>query len=82
MIVVMLGSTPIGCLRVQLDDVASVTSRQIHVLGERLDDRPATLARAGRGPMVAIVVLVSLLCTVLLPETKGAAMHHDDEWAH
>jgi hypothetical protein len=32
--------------------------------------------------MVAIVVLVSLLCTVLLPETKGAAMRHDDEWAH
>jgi MFS family permease len=31
------------------------------------------------GAMMAAVVLVSLLSTVLLPETKGAAMRHDDE---
>jgi hypothetical protein len=31
------------------------------------------------GVMMAAVVLVSLLCTVLLPETTGAAMRHDDE---
>jgi MFS family permease len=31
------------------------------------------------GVMTAAVVLVSLLCTVLLPETTGAAMRHDDE---
>jgi MFS family permease len=32
------------------------------------------------GAMTATMVLVSLLCTVLLPETKGAAMRHDDEY--
>ncbi len=31
------------------------------------------------GVMMATVVLVSLVCTVALPETKGAAMRHDDE---
>jgi MFS family permease len=39
----------------------------------------ATWGVPALGAMMAIVVLVSLVCTALLPETKGAPMRQDDE---
>jgi hypothetical protein len=39
----------------------------------------ATWGVPALGAMMAIVVLVSLVCTALLPETKGAPLRRDDE---